>query len=194
MTDVEKRAKEWVKENCCDFCMCSSECAMGNIDCNGKDGYIAGATEETKLLSEHILKLQKDKGKLIDENKDLQKRLDSLQGFLDKDVEYDEYKKLKLATECCHCVYSDSPCVPSDYSKDENGHCSHYKSVFEENRQLKNDYEMIDNCNRVHGNELANARKIIKSLIPYAFDLSEQLSDDKLEIYRQAEKFLRETK
>lgn len=47
------------------------------------------------LLCKHILELQADKGRLTDENIDLQKRLDSLQGFLDKDVEYDEYKKQK---------------------------------------------------------------------------------------------------
>lgn len=34
------------------------------------DGYATGATEETKLLSEHIIELQKQKGKLIDENKE----------------------------------------------------------------------------------------------------------------------------
>lgn len=35
-----------------------------------KQAYIAGATEETKLLSEHILELQNDKGRLTDENKE----------------------------------------------------------------------------------------------------------------------------
>ena len=78
------------------------------------------AEQETTLLSKHILELQSDKGKLIDEN-----------------------RKLKLDKECCHCVYSDSPCVPDDYDKKDNGYCSHYKNVFEENRQLKNKLSMI---------------------------------------------------
>ena len=35
-----------------------------------KQAYIAGATEETKLLSEHIRELQNDKGRMSDENKE----------------------------------------------------------------------------------------------------------------------------
>ena len=36
------------------------------------------ATEETKLLSEHILELQKDKGKLTDENKEAREIIKNL--------------------------------------------------------------------------------------------------------------------
>ena len=42
------------------------------------EGYIAGATEETKLLSKHILELQNDKGKLIDENKEARRLIKNL--------------------------------------------------------------------------------------------------------------------
>lgn len=44
--------------------------------------------EENNRLAKHILELQKDKGRLVDENKDIQHRLDVAQGFLDRDKEY----------------------------------------------------------------------------------------------------------
>ena len=47
-----------------------------------------------------------------------------------------EKENAKLKCECRTCVYTDSPCVRSDYpSKD--GVCSHYKNVFDENAELK---------------------------------------------------------
>lgn len=38
--------------------------------------------------------------------------------------------------QCAACVFTDSPCVPSDYAKDEKEVCNHYKNVFEENSEL----------------------------------------------------------
>ena len=43
-----------------------------------KSAYIAGATEETKLLSEHILELQKTNGSLTDRLNELEKENESL--------------------------------------------------------------------------------------------------------------------
>ena len=48
------------------------------------DGYIDGVTEETKLLSEHILELQKDKGELVDENKELKDLVEKYRQATDK--------------------------------------------------------------------------------------------------------------
>lgn len=39
--------------------------------------------------------------------------------------------------QCATCIYADSPCLPSEYEKGINGGCDHYKSVFEENAELK---------------------------------------------------------
>ena len=65
MTELEKRAEEYsIRE--IPFIECISQLDLERLV---KQAYIAGATEETKLLSEHILELQKDKGRLIDENK-----------------------------------------------------------------------------------------------------------------------------
>ena len=44
-----------------------------------KNTYIAAVKQETKLLSQHILELQKDKGKLTDNVNELQNRLDNQQ-------------------------------------------------------------------------------------------------------------------
>jgi hypothetical protein len=58
---------------------------------------------------------------------------------------YKSYKEenAELKSECRTCVYTDSPCVRSDYpSKD--GVCSHYKNVFDENTELKRKLEVLD--------------------------------------------------
>jgi len=58
--------------------------------------------------------------------------------------------KLKCNSECLHCLYTDSPCTPDDYDKNEIGYCSHYKSIYsaiqrlrEENKQLKEQFEAL---------------------------------------------------
>ena len=54
-----------------------------------------------------------------------------------------EKENAELKSDCRTCVYTDSPCVPSDYpSKD--GVCSHYKNVFEENAELKEQISIKD--------------------------------------------------
>jgi hypothetical protein len=44
---------------------------------------------------------------------------------------------------CSRCIYADSPCVPSDYGRDEHNNCDHFKSVFEENEELKVQIEKL---------------------------------------------------
>ena len=43
--ELKKKAEEWVKENCCEWCVNADECKQGCIDCHGISGYIAGAKE-----------------------------------------------------------------------------------------------------------------------------------------------------
>ena len=74
MTELEKRAEEYsIRE--IPFIECISQLDLERLV---KQAYIAGATEETKLLSEHIRELQNDKGKLIDENKEMKILIASL--------------------------------------------------------------------------------------------------------------------
>lgn len=47
----------------------------------------------------------------------------------------------ELKSECRRCVYTDCPCVLSDYGKDRNGICNHFKDVFDENAELKEKLE-----------------------------------------------------
>ena len=64
-----------------------------------KDG-LHEMQKENNRLAQHILELQKDKGRLTDENKDLQHRLDVAQSFLDRDKEYQEMnRQLEQAKE-----------------------------------------------------------------------------------------------
>ena len=54
-----------------------------------------------------------------------------------------EKENTELKCECRTCVYTDSPCVRSDYpSKD--GVCSHYKNVFDENAELRLKLEALE--------------------------------------------------
>lgn len=48
----------------------------------------------------------------------------------------------ELKCECRTCVYTDSPCVRSDYPS-EDGVCSHYKNVLDENVELKQENKVL---------------------------------------------------
>lgn len=59
-----------------------------------------------------------------------------------KKIEQLEKENADLKCECRTCVYMDSPCVRSDYpSKD--GVCSHYKNVFDEIAELKQENKVL---------------------------------------------------
>lgn len=44
MTEEEK-AKKWVKENCCEWCINADDCKLGCIDCHAITAYLAGFHE-----------------------------------------------------------------------------------------------------------------------------------------------------
>ena len=44
---------------------------------------------------------------------------------------------VELECECRRCVYTDCPCILSDYGKDRNGICDHFKDVFDKNAELE---------------------------------------------------------
>ena len=56
------------------------------------DAYIAGATKETALLSQHILDLQKDKGNLTDKVRELEQQIEKMKTEL-----FAAYGRLSLA-------------------------------------------------------------------------------------------------
>lgn len=57
--------------------------------------------------------------------------------------------------QCATCVYTDSPCIPSDYAKDNEGVCNHYKNVLDAYADLKTDYEVLS-CSVGNFGELQN--------------------------------------
>lgn len=68
--------------------------------------------------------------------------------------ENDELKK-----ECRRCVHTDCPCILSDYGKDRNGICDHFKDVFDENAELN---DKLNNLASVAEVRLANWQKYEK--------------------------------
>ena len=44
---------------------------------------------------------------------------------------------VELECECRRCVHTDCSCILSDYGKDINGICDHFKDIFDENVELK---------------------------------------------------------
>lgn len=65
---------------------------------------------------------------------------------LEKTIDFDdaihriirlEEENAELKCECRRCVYTDCPCVLSDFGKTQNGVCDHFKDVFDENVELE---------------------------------------------------------
>lgn len=86
-----------------------------------------------------------------------------------------ELGKAELKCECSRCVYTDSPCVLSDYEKDENGTCSHFKNVFDENTELKKKLNIFskESANACYSHnekskQLTTAKEIMKKLLDTA--------------------------
>jgi hypothetical protein len=108
-----------------------------------------------------------------------------------------ENKIAKLQSECRTCVYTDSPCVRSDYPC-KDGVCSHYKNVFDENTELRLKLEALEgqtpwkdikDKSEVIG-KLTKATETIKKLMVFA----EIDNREYEEAYKEAEQFLKETK
>lgn len=65
---------------------------------------------------------------------------------LEKTIDFDdaihriirlEEENADLKCECRRCAYTDCLCVLSDFGKTQNGICEHFKNVFDENVELK---------------------------------------------------------
>lgn len=136
------------------------------------------------------------------ENKYLHKQLvkDSIR------IEQLEKENADLKCECRRCVYTDSPCVLSDYGKDRNGICDHFKDVFDEIAELKEDSteweKASDKWKAVYeltNNQLAKAKEIINELNEgldklYLSGLSTKQIAFIEQLQEKAEQFLKECK
>ena len=107
-----------------------------------------------------------------------------------------EKENAKLKSECRTCVYTDTPCIRSDYSS-KNGVCDHYKNVFEENANLKLKLEVLEEqvpwkdikCKSEVIGKLSKAKEIIKDLLQV---LPKENIEGIYEVTTEAEQFLRE--
>ena len=119
---------------------------------------------------------------------ELEKSCDETQELLDKQIEATcklDKENAELKSECRRCVYTDSPCILSDYGKDKNGICDHFKDVFGEIVEL-NDHnqELLESCEgatmmykdlQKANNNLNKAKELIKTLLLIADNKVSQL-------------------
>ena len=102
----------------------------------------------------------------------------------------------ELKCECRRCVYTDSPCILSDYGKDRNGICDYFKDVFDENAELKKSCKIqVDTAFQMiydKDEQLTKAKEIIKKLKALYFSPVVTKDDVKRqdEILAEAEQFL----
>lgn len=142
---------------------------------------------------------------------DLQSQLD------EKDRQIEELQKdmitaipLLEKAECQSCVYTDSPCVPADYDKKENGHCDHYKNVFDEltekNKEIKelrvrlSEHESIGNSQfwknvwtwKLKVEQFDKVKDVLKRLVDLSNNSRSLLGGTWHETIREAEDLLSE--
>lgn len=96
-----------------------------------------------------------------------------------------EKENAELKCECRRCVYSDCPCILSDYGKDRNGICDHFKDVFDEYAELKEELkkwkdewqEQVQKATdegyarTLQTMQLTKAKEIIKGLMSFSVQL-----------------------
>ena len=92
---LEQKAEEYVKNNCCEFCVNLDDCKLGCIDCHTKEGYIKGYEEGQK---NEIHFLENIEIKILEkENAELKEQID----------------KLKVCGSCKYVTHSahEEPCI-----------------------------------------------------------------------------------
>jgi hypothetical protein len=94
MTDLEKRADEYADKRARASNMPKSSFVIPLL----KVAYKTGATQETALLSQHIIDLQKDKGNLTDRVRELEQQIEKMKCC--ENCKYNSYWGNEL-----HCNY-----------------------------------------------------------------------------------------
>ena len=98
--------------------------------------------------------------------------------ILEKTIDFDdaihrivrlEEENAKLKSECRRCVHTDCLCVLSDFGKDQNGICDHFKDVFEKNAELEEELNYSKNHCLFHSDcptqkELAGIKLKVEAL------------------------------
>ncbi len=117
---------------------------------------------------------------------------------------YEKVKQLEkenadLKCECRRCVYSDTPCILSDYGKDRNGICDHFKDVFEELNNWKDEWqEQVQKATdegyarTLQTMQLNKAKELLKKLVLEVKGYEEINGYDTCEPVQEAEQFISE--
>jgi len=74
-----------------------------------------------------------------------------------------EKENADLKSECRRCVYTDCPCVLSDYGK-KNGICDHFKDVFDEVTKLVKKNEDLETENIQLENDNLITQRLLKKI------------------------------
>lgn len=134
--------------------------------------------------------------------------------ILEKTIDFDdaihriirlEEENADLKCECRRCVYTDCPCILSDFGKDRNGICDHFKDVFDENvelkkenAKLKKELKISQRCWQDQKNislnancSLHKAKEIIKGLLNSCFGYNSKTVN--YEVKAKAEQFLKDS-
>lgn len=117
-------------------------------------------------------------------------------GFKSECEIYKENAELKC--ECRRCVYTDSPCVLSDYGKDKNGICDHFKDVFEELKNWKDEWqEQVQKATdegyarTLQTIQLSKAKELLKGWLGDFYN-PKAFYQQRAELVEQSEQFLKE--
>ena len=118
-----------------------------------------------------------------------------------------EEENAELKCECRRCVYTDCPCILSDYGKTLNGICDHFKDIFDENVELKEElvafrlkvealegktpWKDIKDKSEVIG-KLIKAKEIIGNLLGLLPVVGE-CGEEECELLNRAEQFLKDS-
>lgn len=171
-----------------------------------KNGYLAAAEPREKWIAHLEAQIEQNKIDLAISEHDREHDDYELTEVYTK-VEQLEKENADLKCKCRTCVYTDSPCVRSDYpSKD--GVCSHYKNVLDENAELRglvNQYKVskcssisLVNRNMIMFEQLTKAKEIIDDLV-HLGEFNEHTDEEYVnyqvhEALKNAEQFIKEIK
>ena len=111
---------------------------------------------------------------------------------------------VELECECRRCVHTDCPGILSDYGKDINGICDHFKDIFDENVELKEElvgfrlkvetlegktpWKDIKDKSEVIG-KLIKAKELIEELSS-SLSVVGECEEEECELLNRAEQFL----
>ncbi len=152
----------------------------------------------TPTFVEYVQKLEKENAELKAELKAIDEagehaRKQINDAFRNKKPYWElEKENAELKCECRRCVYTDCPCILSDYGKDRNGICDHFKDVFDENTRLKEiNTHTLSQLNLDNGEliiQLNKAKVALRKVIDYLGQFCSDYPDCVIE----AEKILKE--